>query len=236
MNDAATLSTAPVLIARGVAKSYVRPGGRVVEVLRNLSLEVAGGGSVAVVGVSGVGKSTLLHLLGALDSPDRGEIFFEGRDISRLDEEARAAFRRKSVGYIFQHHGLLPEFTALENTAMPLLIAGVSMKVALERTKPLLEAFGLGGRLEHFPSELSAGEAQRAAVARALVHAPNVILADEPTGNLDEETARDVFDALLQAVKERNIAFLVVTHNPSLARLCCRVLRLRHGTLHREEI
>lgn len=195
-------------------------------------MEARRGESAAIVGVSGVGKSTLLHQLGGLDVPDEGNVLIAGRDITQMEDEERVIFRAAHLGFVFQHHGLLPEFTALENAAMPLLITGTSFREAKNRVRSTLESLGLGARLEHMPSELSSGEAQRAAIARALASEPDILLADEPTGNLDEETAQDVFTRLLDVVKERNLTLVVVTHNMTLARRCERILQLHHGELH----
>ncbi len=244
------------LSVRGLSKSYAaveRPDspsaeakGRI-EVLRGLSFDLWEGGSLAVVGVSGVGKSTLLYQLGALDAPDEGEILFHGpvlrspaeedvRDVARMSLEERTAFRAKHVGFVFQHHHLLPEFTALENVAMPLLIQGESFSEASAAARVRLEELSLEHRLHHHPAELSAGEAQRAAIARALVARPALLLADEPTGNLDEETAQEVFAQLLMLASEHAAGLVLVTHNAALARRCGRCLRLHRGTLHAEEL
>jgi lipoprotein-releasing system ATP-binding protein len=224
------MSEALVLEVRGLAKSYAMPGGSV-EVLKGVDMNLRGGESVAVTGVSGVGKSTLLHQLGGLDAPDGGSVRVCGRDIVRMGEEERTAFRAARVGFVFQHHGLLPEFTALENAAMPLLIAGAGMAESLAKAREILEALGLGARLHHLPSELSGGEAQRAALARALARGPELLLADEPTGNLDEKTAREIFDLLSETVRRRGMGMVMATHNQELARRCGRVLRLHGGVL-----
>ncbi|UCF81192.1 MAG: ABC transporter ATP-binding protein [Acidobacteriota bacterium] len=253
------------LSVRGLSKSYAaveradshqaEAKGRI-EVLRGLSFDLREGESLAVVGVSGVGKSTLLYQLGALDTPDEGEILFHepapggpaeggpvlrstaegGRDVARMSPEERTAFRAKHVGFVFQHHHLLPEFTALENAAMPLLIQGEDFSAAAEAARARLEELSLEQRLHHHPAELSAGEAQRAAIARALVARPTLLLADEPTGNLDEETAHEVFSQLLTLASEHAASLVLVTHNAALARRCGRCMRLHRGTLHAEEL
>jgi lipoprotein-releasing system ATP-binding protein len=233
------------LSVRGLSKSYAAVEGADspqaeakgrIEVLRGLSFDLREGESLAVAGVSGVGKSTLLYQLGALDAPDEGEILFQGRDVARMSPEERTAFRAKHVGFVFQHHHLLPEFTALENVAMPLLIQGESFSVAAEAARARLEELSLEHRLHHHPAELSAGEAQRAAIARALVARPALLLADEPTGNLDEETAHEVFSQLLALASEHAASLVLVTHNAALARRCGRCMRLHRGTLHAEEL
>jgi lipoprotein-releasing system ATP-binding protein len=187
-----------------------------IEVLRGINLTVHQGEFLSIMGASGVGKSTLLHLLGALDLPTSGEIYFEGKDITRLGESALADFRNKKVGFVFQFHHLLPEFTAMENAAMPAIIQGIPKKESLRLAKEMLEEVGLGKRLEHKPGELSGGEQQRVAVARALLLRPALVLADEPTGNLDSRTSMEVFHLLQKLNKERKVTFILVTHNEKI--------------------
>jgi lipoprotein-releasing system ATP-binding protein len=216
--------------ARGLAKAY-RDGERAVSVLRGADLDVDAGEMVAVVGPSGSGKSTLLHLLGALDRPDAGSIAIGGVDVNRLDGAAAAAFRNRSVGFVFQFHQLLPDFTALENVALPARIAGRGARAARDRAAALLAEVGLSARLDHFPSELSGGESQRVALCRALALEPPLLLADEPTGNLDPASGEQVFELLLALQQRRGITALLVTHNPEIARRCGRILTLEGGVL-----
>jgi lipoprotein-releasing system ATP-binding protein len=206
-------------------------GHRVV-VLDGLDLTVAPGEVVAIIGQSGVGKSTLLHILGTLDRPTGGRVFFEGQDVFALDEKQQAAFRNRSIGFVFQFHHLLPDFDAVENVMMPALIQGVRRSEAYARARALLERVGLGDRLDHRPGQLSGGELQRVAIARALVQSPKALLADEPTGNLDPATAAEVHQLLLELNRERGTTLVLVTHNEELARLAHRSLRLYQGRLH----
>ena len=198
-------------------------------VLKGVDLQVKKAEIIAIVGASGVGKSTLLHLLGGLDRPTEGTIFYEGEDIFALNDQELDRFRNEEIGYVFQFHHLLPEFTALENVAMPGLIARQKSDVAQDRAKELLEYVGLGERLEHRPSELSGGERQRVAIARALVNQPKVVLADEPTGNLDQKTSEAVHDLLWTLSDQFNQTFIIVTHNQTLAQRADRLIQLVDG-------
>jgi lipoprotein-releasing system ATP-binding protein len=219
-----------VIQARDVFKSYPS-GNRRLEVLRGLSLEVEKGEMVAVVGESGAGKSTLLHLLGGLDRPDSGSILLAGRELSRLGLVEAAALRNREVGYVFQFHHLLPEFTAEENALLPCLIRREPMAEARRRARALLEELGLSERARHRPAELSGGEQQRLALARALIGRPAVLLADEPTGNLDFRTSETVFGIIREAVSRRGTATVLVTHSERLARRCDRVCVMEDGAL-----
>jgi lipoprotein-releasing system ATP-binding protein len=220
----------PFLTARQINKSYV-VGNQRLHVLRDLDLSVDQGEMVAVVGASGVGKSTLLHLLGGLDRPDGGSIVVAGTDVVAMPEEALTAFRNTHVGFVFQFHHLLPEFTALENAAMPLRIARLDPHDSHRRADAVLQRLGLGDRLTHRPNMLSGGEQQRVAVARALVTEPSVLLADEPTGDLDEQTAEALHALLREMHRERHLSSVIATHNMHLAASCDRVLRLEAGRL-----
>jgi len=215
---------------RGLSKSYFVAGTRL-SVLRELDLVVETGEMLAVVGASGVGKSTLLHVLGGLDTAEAGVIRLEGEELSRLPEAAKVAFRNRHVGFVFQFHHLLPEFTALENVEMPLRIAREQGPAARARAEALLRRVGLGDRLSHRPGMLSGGEQQRVAVARALVMAPTLLLADEPTGDLDEHTGADLHRLLREIHAERQLTSIIATHNTALAASCDRVMRLEDGRL-----
>ena len=216
--------------ARGLNKSY-RVAETRLHVIRDLELEVARGEMVAIVGASGAGKSTLLHLLGGLDRPDGGEARVGDVDVARIGDAELVAFRNRHVGFVFQFHHLLPEFSALENAEMPLRIARVPITEARPRAAALLQRVGLGERLEHRPGMLSGGEQQRVAVARALVMQPSLLLADEPTGDLDETTADALHGLLREMHAEFGLTAVIATHNPRLAAQCDRVLRLESGSL-----
>ena len=220
-----------ILEAHGVRKTYQGGDNQPVEVLTGVDLTVRRGEIVAIVGASGAGKSTLLHLLGALDRPTAGEVQLDGRSFSALDEHARDELRNRQIGFVFQFHHLLREFTALENVMMPLLIAGVPDAKARSRAEELLAQVDLAGRMSHRPAALSGGEQQRCAVARALVHDPRVLLADEPSGNLDFVNSARVHDMLLSLVRSLETALVVVTHNRALAERADRVLMLDGGRL-----
>ena len=219
-----------VIQAEALAKTYAE-GKMRTPVFDGLDLLVRAGETVAIVGASGAGKSTLLHLLGGLDTPTSGEVYVTGQKMSALSDGARGQLRNRALGFIYQFHHLLPEFTALENVMMPVLLGGADVATATQRAKTLLEQVGLGHRLEHKPGELSGGERQRAAVARALVNQPACVLGDEPTGNLDEKTAATVFELMLELNRAQKTSLVLVTHDRSLARRLDRVLELHEGKL-----
>jgi len=223
--------TEPLIRAVRLSKIYGDGDRRRVEVLRDLDLTVAPGEKVVIIGQSGVGKSTLLHVLGALDRPTAGEVDFDGQSLTAMSERDVAAFRNREIGFIFQFHHLLPDFTAVENTMMPGLIGGLRWDEAAERARAVLAQVGLQHRLDHKPGELSGGEQQRVAVARAVVLSPRAVLADEPTGNLDPVTADEVHELLMHLNRSRGITLVIVTHNDRLAALADRTLRLRDGRL-----
>lgn len=225
-----------VIEARALGKSYVGGDGGVITVLDGVDLTVDRGEMVAIIGASGAGKSTLLHLLGALDKPTSGEVVIDGRALSGLDDDAVSALRNRTVGFVFQFHHLLREFTALENVMMPLRIAGLDDGPARRRALTLLDRMGLAGRAHHRPAQLSGGEQQRTAVARALAADPSVLLADEPSGNLDHGNSERLHDLFAELTRELEIAMVVVTHNRSLASRADRVLQLEEGKLTRIEL
>ena len=219
-----------VIACRGLKKIYQGP--QPVPVLHGIDLEIHHGERIAIMGRSGSGKSTLLHLLGGLDTPTSGQVFVQGRAFSEMSEAERGQARNATLGFVYQFHHLLPEFTAIENVAMPLFIRRTPRAEALARAERVLGEVGLGERLAHLPGELSGGERQRCAFARAMVTEPACLLADEPTGNLDSRTAEEVFDAMLRLSEEHGTAFVIVTHDPGLAARAERLLELREGVLH----
>ena len=220
----------PVLFLHDIERHY-RQGDETLHVLNGIELALWGGQSVALVAPSGAGKSTLLHIAGLLEHPDRGDVYVDGRSTSILADHERTRIRRNEIGFVYQSHYLLPEFSALENVLLPQMIRGLARGVAKERAVELLEYLGLGGRLNHRPSELSGGEQQRVAIARAVANAPRILLADEPTGNLDLHTAEHVFSALSQLVKASGLAAIIATHNMDLAARMDRRVTLRDGKI-----
>ena len=218
----------PLIRATDVKKSFITNGNRV-DVLRGVDLDIHEGEMVAIVGASGVGKSTLLHVLGTLERPDHGEVFYKGESVFSYDESRLASFRNQTIGFVFQFHHLLPEFNAIENTMMPALIKGVNPKEACERAEAILSRVGLGDRLRHYVGELSGGEQQRVAVARSLVLKPSILLADEPTGNLDAKTGESIHDLLISLNRDDGVTAAVVTHNIKLAEKLSRSVTLVDG-------
>ncbi|KPJ54478.1 hypothetical protein AMJ39_00160 [candidate division TA06 bacterium DG_24] len=219
-----------ILEARGLHKVYGRGPGSL-HVLHGIDLLIDTGEVVIVIGPSGAGKSTLLHILGGLDRPTRGQVMFDGADLFRRSAQELARVRNRSVGFVFQFHHLLPEFTALENVLLPMLIAGESRSGAVGRATELLEAVGLGARVTHRPNELSAGEKQRVAVARALVNRPKIVLADEPSGNLDRATGEMLYDLIMKLKSEYDTTFVIVTHDETLEDKATKVVRLVDGKI-----
>jgi lipoprotein-releasing system ATP-binding protein len=220
-----------IIRAEGLGKTYAE-GKLHTPVFDALDLAVHAGETVAILGASGAGKSTLLHLLGGLDTPTAGEVFVAGQKMSALSDAARGQLRNRALGFVYQFHHLLPEFTAVENVMLPVLLNGTAVADAAAQARTLLESVGLGHRLEHKPGELSGGERQRAAVARALVNTPACVLGDEPTGNLDDRTAETVFGMMLELNRAQRTSLVLVTHDRSLARRLDRVLELHEGKLH----
>ena len=215
-----------MLIAENIHKSYDS-----LEVLKGIDLHVQKGEIVSIVGVSGAGKSTLLHILGTLDNPDTGKILLSEKEITTLSNKRMAGFRNRHIGFVFQFHNLLPEFTALENVCIPGFIAGIKEEEVYRKGEDLLEKLGLGPRKDHKPSELSGGEQQRTAVARALINNPDIIFADEPSGNLDSKNAKELHNLLLKLREDFGQTFVIVTHNPKLAKLADRILEIKDGII-----
>ena len=224
-----------IISCNNISKRF-KEGKLDVEVLKNISFDIQAGEKIAIVGTSGSGKSTLLHILGGLDLPSEGNVHIMGKDVAKLSDTERGLLRNKSLGFIYQFHHLLPEFTALENVAMPLLISGLATSDAKATASSILEKVGLGKRLTHKPGQLSGGERQRAAIARALVTKPQAILADEPTGNLDHKTAHHVFDLMQELNQELQTAFIIVTHDIQLAKKMDKIYTLVNGNLTRLDV
>lgn len=224
----------PVFRLAGISKTY-HQGLKSLEVLRGVDLQAGEGEIVALVGPSGAGKSTLLHIAGLLERPDAGEVYLSGEACGKLGEDGRTDLRRHNIGFVYQYHHLLPEFSALENIALPQIIKGVSKKIAYQRAGELLDWLGLAERATHRPGQLSGGEQQRVAISRALANSPKVLLADEPTGNLDPHTADEVFQVLLKLARGAGLAAVIATHNPLLASMMDRAVRLEDGHLEPEK-
>ena len=221
---------APALELRNVARSYAEGAGRL-DIFKDLALEVFAGEIVALVGQSGAGKSSLLHIAGLLEAPTSGEVFISGQNCTALDDTARTRIRRIGIGFVYQFHHLLPEFSAVENVVMPQLIAGSTKAASLARAKELLDRLGLAERFQHRPAEMSGGEQQRVAIARAIANRPLLLLADEPTGNLDPDTSARVHEEFLRLIKEEGLGALIATHNIALAKRMSRVVSLQSGIL-----
>jgi lipoprotein-releasing system ATP-binding protein len=228
----------PIIRVEGVTKSFRIGGGKgqTLEVLKGVSMEITPGQIVAVVGASGAGKSTLLHILGTLDRPSSGKVWYNDSDVFTLSDDKLARFRNRNVGFVFQFHHLLPEFTALENVAMPAMIGGVSYNDAVAKARNVLTVVGLEERAGHKPPQLSGGEQQRVAVARALIYSPMVVLADEPTGNLDSPNASSVHDLLWTLSREKGQTFVIVTHNEKLAKHADRIIRIIDGKIDARKV
>ena len=220
----------PTLELKNLHRSF-KQGSQTLEVLRGINLDIEKGEVVALIGPSGAGKSTMLQIAGLLEQPSKGEIYLDGLKCSKLNDAMRTSLRRDYLGFVYQYHNLLPDFDAAENVMMPLLIAGANPKTAREKAEKLLKRLGLAKRLKHRPAELSGGEQQRVAIARALANTPKLLLADEPTGNLDPKTAETVFAELIEIVRETGLSALVATHNMELAQQMDRVVQLRDGVL-----
>lgn len=219
-----------IIEIRNLRKTFIKDGNRI-EALKGIDLSIGRGESLAIVGASGAGKSTLLHILGTLDRPSAGTVLVKGAEVFKWNENELARFRNRTIGFVFQLHNLMPEFSTLENVMIPALIGGLSKREARERARNILVSFGLGERLHHKPGELSGGEQQRVAVARAIVMEPEIVLADEPTGNLDTETGKRIEDVLLNLNTEKNITLILVTHNPRLAERMARTVGLQDGKI-----
>ncbi|MBI5643307.1 MAG: ABC transporter ATP-binding protein [Deltaproteobacteria bacterium] len=218
---------------KGLGKSYGKTQKKV-EVLKGIDLSIKKGETVAIIGASGAGKSTLLNIMGALDRPTAGEVFYKNESLFKYDDKKLAAFRNRFIGFVFQFHHLLPEFTALENVMLPALIGGASSGAARARAEALLKEVGLSERVNHKPGELSGGEQQRAAIVRAMIQGPEVLLADEPTGNLDTRTGEEVFDVLLDLNESNGTTMVIVTHNEKLASRMARRLKMIDGNIREE--
>ncbi len=230
MTDSVMSSSTPVIEARDLGVRYSEAG-RDIRILHDVSLQVQAGEMVAIVGASGSGKSTLLHILGLLDKPTTGKVWVQGQETDSMGEKQRSRLRNQSLGFVYQFHHLLPEFHALDNAAMPLIVRGLKREEARAHAQKLLERVGLGERLDHFPGQLSGGERQRVALARSLVSNPACVLADEPTGNLDRHTADEMFALLQEVNRELGTAFVIVTHDVALASLAHRQLHMVDGNL-----
>ena len=233
MNNADTQQSTkptPLVVVENLQRSF-NMGNQTVHVLNGITMTIQRGEMVAIIGASGAGKSTLLHILGTLDRPTQGEVLFEGKNMFKVSETALASFRNRRIGFVFQFHHLLPEFTALENVYLPALIEKIPKHTAIESAKSLLSQVGLSHRLHHKPGELSGGEQQRVAVARALIRRPDLVLADEPTGNLDTQTGDELFDLLRKLNKTLGTAFIIVTHNEKLSHQTDRLIHLQDGLI-----
>ncbi len=227
-SDVATISETPILRVRGVTKRIVHEGSEI-DILRGIDLDVDAGEMVAIMGASGAGKSTFLHIVGTLDVPSTGSVLFRNEDVTRFDSKRLATFRNETLGFVFQFHHLLPEFNALENVMMPGLIRGMERKALEKRASEGLDEVGLAHRISHRPSELSGGEQQRVALARALILEPKILLADEPTGNLDSQTSKTMHELFVRLNQKRQTTFIVVTHSQELAARMPRVVEMRDG-------